>query len=343
MRFRVEPYREEQAEEWDAFVQSESLNGTFIQTRNFYQYHPEGRFRDCSLWIREGEKPAAVVPACLIQEEGRKGLTFFSHRGGTFGGIVLGEKYYRVGDVGEIVSTLDAWLDAREDISRAVLKQTPGLYARRDMALLDYELFHHGYRQVNELNLYVPCAGLPEDPVEAMSSSCRRDYRKAEKAGLCFRPLATEAEVAAFYELLKISLSKFDLKPIHTLPELLDFRERRLKDIALFHGVFLGDTLMAGSMCFNYGNRVLHAQYLSTSPEFQKYYPLYLLDASLIRLARDRGFDAFSFGISTEDQGRVLNQGLAEFKERFASDYSIYRTFHREKPLPEAPAGFSGE
>ena len=328
MDFRIETFREEQADRWDDFVMNESVNGTFIQTRNFYRYHPAGRFQDCSLLIRDGEEIAAAVPACAVREE--DGMTFFSHRGGTFGGIVLGKKYYRIDAAGDIVAALDGWLASEGGFRRAVLKQTPGLYAERSMELLDYELFHHGYTQDNELNVFVPCGTLPADPVEAMSPSCRRNVRKAQRAGLVFRELGTEEEIAAFYRLLEISLSKFSLRPVHTLEELLDFRRERLKDIAVFHGVFLGETMMAGSMCFRYGTRALHAQYLSSAPEFQKYDPLYLLDASLIRLARDEGFGAFSFGIATEDRGRVLNRGLAEFKERFAGDYSVFRTYTKE-------------
>ena len=334
MNLRVVPFQKERKERWDSFVMEESVNGTFIQTRNFYDYHPEGRFQDISLLVTDGERTAAVIPACLTREEGAEGLTFFSHRGGTFGGPVIHRDYYHVGAVGEILSALDEWLTQQKNISRAVLKPTPGLYAQRDMSLLDYELFRHGYTQYDELNLYVPCEDLPAEPLEAMSASCRRDTRKAIKQGLLFRPMETKEEVAAFYRLLEISLSKYSLHPIHTLDELLDFREHRLRGVALFHGVFLGDTMMAGSMCFNYGNRVLHAQYLSTSPEYQHYYPLYLLNTGLIQLAKAEGFRAFSFGISTEDHGRILNQGLAEFKERFASDYSVFRTY--EKKFGEA-------
>jgi len=330
MELRIEPYREEerQRERWDDFVMRESVNGTFIQTRHFYNYHPAGRFEDCSLWILDGERIAAVIPACRVQKEGEQGWILHSHRGGTFGGVVLGEAYYNVSSVGGVLTALDSWMTEQPGLAKVILKQTPALYARRDMALLEYELYHHGYQQEEELNLHVPCERLPEDPLEAMSSSCRRNVRKAEKAGLIFRPMETEAELAAFYELLKISLAKHHLKPVHTLAELSDFRQNRLKGIALFHGVFLGDVMMAGSMCFHYEG-VLHAQYLSTAPEYQKYDPLYLLDASLIRLARDQGDRAFSFGVATEHGGMVLNQGLAEFKERFASDYSVFRTHIR--------------
>ena len=44
MEFTVQPYTADQKAAWDRFVMQESGNGTFLQTRNFLNYHPAGRF-----------------------------------------------------------------------------------------------------------------------------------------------------------------------------------------------------------------------------------------------------------------------------------------------------------
>ena len=40
MEFTVQPYTADQEAAWDRFVMQESGNGTFLQTRNFLNYHP---------------------------------------------------------------------------------------------------------------------------------------------------------------------------------------------------------------------------------------------------------------------------------------------------------------
>ena len=38
--FRFERYNEQDEEIWDDFVMEKSVNGTFLQTRRFLNYHP---------------------------------------------------------------------------------------------------------------------------------------------------------------------------------------------------------------------------------------------------------------------------------------------------------------
>ena len=54
------------------------------------------------------------------------------------------------------------------------------------------------------------------------------------------------------------------------------------------------------------------------------------MDTNMIKVAKDSGFEYFSFGISTEDHGKVLNEGLALFKEGFGTEYSVNRTYYKE-------------
>lgn len=46
---KLEEYTDIYAERWDRFVLKESINGTFLQTRKFLNYHPKDRFTDSSL------------------------------------------------------------------------------------------------------------------------------------------------------------------------------------------------------------------------------------------------------------------------------------------------------
>lgn len=88
MQWTVRPYTPADEAEWDRFVMHESGNGTFLQTRNFLNYHPAGRFTDASLMVyNEHGGLGAVVPAALRLDGATR--IFRSHPGSTFGGPVL--------------------------------------------------------------------------------------------------------------------------------------------------------------------------------------------------------------------------------------------------------------
>ena len=87
MAYEIVKYSSEFEEKWDNFVMKRSMNGTFLQTINFLNYHPENRFTDFSLIIKKGNEIIGVIPACDVNIDGSR--VFFSHRGSTFGGIIL--------------------------------------------------------------------------------------------------------------------------------------------------------------------------------------------------------------------------------------------------------------
>lgn len=49
--FRFEKYEDSLEEQWDKFITEKSINGTFLQSRRFFNYHPAGRFKDVSLVV----------------------------------------------------------------------------------------------------------------------------------------------------------------------------------------------------------------------------------------------------------------------------------------------------
>ena len=90
MEFTVQPYTADQEAAWDRFVMQESGNGTFLQTRNFLNYHPAGRFEDASLVVtNEHDAIVAVVPAAVQQRDGKRTFVYL-RRPGLAGGVQYG-------------------------------------------------------------------------------------------------------------------------------------------------------------------------------------------------------------------------------------------------------------
>ena len=327
LELKIMGYRESFREKWDDFVMNHSVNGTFLQTRRFLEYHRD-RFEDASLVVYKGnDTVVAAVPACAACDDGKK--TFHAHCGSTFGGIVMADLFYDIEHVGAVMTILEAEL-RKQGYQEVRLKITSDIFARQNGNLLYYFLFQRGYASYDELSCYIDFVSYNEDIALNFTSGRRRDYKYSLKNGLTFLKLEERQQIAAFYAVLCSNLEKFGAEPVHSLEELLEFKESRLSDIVEFYGVYKEEQMIAGSMVFLFGRQVFHTQYLAADQKCLKMYPMNFLDANLIRKARERGFRYFSFGTSTEEHGTVLNKKLAEFKEGFGTQYGINRTFVKE-------------
>ena len=324
--FHLLPYDPSWDERWDRFVMEGSANGTFQQTRRFLSYHPQGRFEDASLMVLDGQELVAVCPAAAQAVDGVRMLR--SHPGSTFGGLVIAPTLLRALRLVALMEQLDAYWRG-QGFGAAELRLTSDLFSTYPTDVLQYALYHAGYTDELEIAAYVPIDGRShEELVAAYSFNKRYDLKKCVKVGLSDRPLHAYEELAAFYGLLCQNLKKFDATPVHTLGELVDFHDVRLRDEVRFLGVFTpeGD-MVAGACLFWFRQaRVLHTQYLATAPLRGCVPSTYLYD-SVVREGLALGARCVSFGTSTHDRGRVLNTGLIQNKEGYGSLHSLNRIY----------------
>lgn len=324
MSFSVERYNGNESE-WDQFVLEKSMNGTFIQTRKFINYHPANRFEDCSLCVRKGKELVAVVLGCCIDDDGK---VFFAHKGTTFGGITISSKIYSASNIEELFNSIEDYL-IEEGYQKIYFKMVPGVYQKNNVDLLDYFFYNHQYNCFNELNYYITLDKYKDDVIANFSYSKRRDYRYSLKNNLVFKELGTKDEIEEFYSVLLLNLEKLGLKAVHTLDELFDLKFNRFVDNIEFYGVYYKSRMIAGSMIFIFNNNIFHTQYLSSNEQYLKMYPMDFLITNLIQVAVERNMDKLTFGICTEDQGRYLNFGLSRFKEGFGTEYCINRSYEK--------------
>ncbi len=312
--------------EWDEFMLKTSMNGTFMQTRKFIQYHQDRQFQDCSLCIRKGQELVGAVFGCVLEESGEK--VFYAHRGSTYGGITVSRKAYSATFADEMFREAEAFLRA-EGFHRIYLRMVPLIYQRETTELLDYYLYKNGYTCYSELNYYLPLIRYREDLLKPFSSGKRRDYRYSLKNGLIFRPLTDEKGIEDFYRVLVLNHEKLGVPTIHSLPELIDLALVRLPDRVRGYGVYLEDRIIAGSLLYRFGEKVVHTQYLASDENYLKLFPMDFLITHLIQEAVKKDLDYFTFGICTEDQGRYLNLGLSRFKEGFGAEFCINRSYEK--------------
>jgi hypothetical protein len=323
MKLRI--YESPDEDMWDYFVENESVNGTFLGSRNFINYHPEERFEDYSLMITEGTRLVAVVPGVKTRTE--EGLLFDSHPGSTFGGIIVSSAINRAARLIEVIGLIEGYLVDR-GFQGARFKQTSELFSRAATQGLEYGFFFKGYRQSLELSTWVDLQGEDGRPERLVEKYQTRNIHQAMKHRLQFGPIESEAAMGEFYELLCRNLEKFRVKPVHSLAELLELKTHRLEGKIEFFGVHDQERLIAATMIFVLGD-LWHTQYLASDKGFKRLKPMAYLLYQVMLEAKRQHRRGLSLGISTESAGRVLNRGLLHFKESFGSRYAINRTYEK--------------
>jgi predicted N-acyltransferase len=151
----------------------------------------------------------------------------------------------------------------------------------------------------------------------------RRGVRRAIEAGLT---VERSDDYAAFWQVLDDNLmTKYGVKPVHTLPEISLLRQRFPENIVLYQAVRNGEVL-GGVVLYN-TDRVVHAQYSSATPEGKRLGAMDLLYDQIMHHDY-AAYPYFDFGRSTEHpDGSGLNEQLVFQKEGFGARglcYDIY-------------------
>ena len=305
--YEILPYSPELDKRLDHFVECESVNGTFLQTRRFLNYHPTGRFTDASFALEKSGTIVAYFPGVAKEQ------TFVSHAGTTFGGPIIAKSFYSGSRLLEILKEADQYLTSRFKNIR--FKITPAIFAEESPDLLEYMLEHMGYTRHTELSSYCTLhSGV--DPLENCDKECRRIFKKSEIEAIRFGNLEKTEDFETFYHFLEISKSKHNVHPVHTLQELYDLKDNRIPDHIRFRGIWDGNTLVAAMMLFLFeGTKTIHGQYIAPNPDYEKFQPTTALYVRVMREAAQEGYKQISWGISTEYGGNYLNESLLRFKE----------------------------
>ena len=301
MKYSVIKYSDTSRSDWNTLVAG-SKNGTFLLNRNFMEYHSD-RFEDFSLMVYHDDKPVAVLPAHI------KGNEVYSHWGLTYGGLVYSDKI-KLASVLKISRAVLAFLDANA-VSKLHVKLIPSIYHKIPADEFSYALFVADARLIRKDSLCIidTANKLP------FTKTRKESIRRGAKNGIIIKE---EPEFKLFWDKILIPnlQNKHDVKPVHTAEEMILLHKNFPENIRHFN-VYLNDSIVAGTTVFVTDN-VAHPQYISGNKDKNELGSLDYLYAYLINdvFAGKRFFD---FGISNEEQGRKLNQGLVFWKESFGA------------------------
>lgn len=294
-------YTDSKSEEWNTLI-AESRNGTFLLDRRFMDYHAH-RFHDCSLMFMDKNRCVAVLPANFDEST----RTVYSHQGLTYGGLIM-HPTLSVRGVMECFSLFIDYYRTELGAERIIYKPIPYIYNTYPADDDLYALFRNGAKLIGRgISQCIQLDGRPK-----ITEARKGGIRKANAAGITVKETK---DITGFWTILnEVLTSIHNTKPVHTPDELSLLIDRFPERIKLYASMSAEGAILAGALIFDFGN-VVHTQYLASSIEGKSCGALDLLISHLIDEYSDRTY--FDFGISTEQGGAILNEGLAFQKEGF--------------------------
>jgi len=143
-----------------------------------------------------------------------------------------------------------------------------------------------------------------------------RRQRELKKTLQAVTVSSAQAWLDALWSVITDNLAlKHHAKPVHTLADLKLLASRFPANIFIRCALMAG-RVEAGIVLFN-ADAVWHVQYVGASHAAYKVSALDAVFESAITEAQQAGARYFDFGISNENNGLILNEGLYRFKSGF--------------------------
>lgn len=305
----IQRYTPDRQPIWDAFVQA-AKNSSFQHVRAYMDYHSR-RFADYSLMAYDGDEPVAMLPA------NRDGNVVYSHKGLTYGGWVMPLKHF---NVVVMLQVMDAALNfmRADGVTTLYYKPIPHIYhsypAEEDL----YALFRCGAQLAvtnvsTTIDLSCP---LP------FNTGAKSSVSVARREGVT---IAESDDYASYWAVLaRLLEQRYHTSPVHTLDEILQLKASFPHNIRLFTATAEGELL--GGVVMYFVGQVAHSQYTAATLRGweKRVIPAIYRHIITNECGAMRYLD---FGISNEDSGRYLNEGLVLQKCGMGGRAIVYQTY----------------
>ena len=297
----VKRYNASLQNKWNDFLKN-AKNYHFFFHRNYLSYH-EDQFEDYSLLIYDKkEKLIAMLPANIDNH------ILYSHQGLTFGGFIINDnmKTEIMLDIFEAVQT---FLKIHS-IKKVIYKAIPYIHHSKPAQEDLYALF---IQNASLIQRDIGATVYLDQPIK-YSNGRKWSLKKAKNQGFI---IEESRDFSSFWSLLEeILKQQHDAKPVHSLNEIEFLTSIFPQNIKLYLTKKEGK-LLAGAITFD-NPEISHLQYVANSNEGRKIGALdFLIDHLIQQVYKEKKY--FDFGTSNEKNGRYLNKGLIDQKERFGA------------------------
>lgn len=284
---------------WESVVVA-SGHASILPHRDYLEYHGD-RFEDFSVICYHDGVPVAVMPAH------REGDTLRSHRGLTFGGLIV-----RQGVEPDIWKNVFAGLIrglSACGLRRLYYSRAPEFYFS-DGRQLDLHLLRRlgASLEARDFTSVISPGGF------RLRASDRRYLRRCRDQGMT---VVESDDFRLFWdEVLTPSLrSRHGVAPVHSLEEISYLKSKFPARIRL-HTVRSEREILAGAVVYE-SRHVAHVQYSAATAAGLDRRALLFLFAELIQGSYPDRY--FSFGTSVEPRTGEVNAGLLRSKQRFGA------------------------
>lgn len=301
----IHKYTYDDRDVWDDFVRT-AKNATFMHKRAYMDYHSD-RFVDNSLMIYIDKKLVAILPASAHNNQ------LCSHAGLTYGGLVMSSKI-TVQQVLMIFEAVKNYCKQNGFIS-LIYKRVPSIYYRFPSDEDLYALFRYGatlIRRDISSTIYIPNK-------LNFSERRRRGCKLAQRNNIVVKQ---SFDYKRFVDILATVLkTHHNAVPVHTASELKLLANRFPDNIKLY--IASKDNNMIAGVVLYITENVVHTQYIANSEEGRQIGALDIIFDFLINNLCTQ-IKYFDFGISTENEGLFLNEGLITQKQEFGGRGIVY-------------------
>lgn len=303
---KIVQYTSDRKDEWNNFIKI-SKNGMFMFDRNYMDYHSD-RFTDNSLMFFDDTKLIAMLPLNIKEN------ILYSHQGLTYGGFITDEKMKQCKML-ECFVALRQYMQAN-NVEKLVYKTIPHIYHKTPAEEDLYALFKNDAKLLKlepSTTIYFndPCK-MPKGR-KAQISRAKRECVEIQES----------KDFKTFIDLENKILTEYhNTKAVHTAEELELLHSKFPEQIKLYIAT-LNNKMIAGTLIFEYEN-VVHTQYMASNKISREIGGLDLLIKTLIDKYQNTKI-YFDFGISTENNGQILNEGLISQKEGFGGRTVVYQ------------------
>ena len=307
--FQVCKYTNSKKADWDNFIAT-AKNATFLFQREFMDYHND-RFEDFSLMVYKDEKLYAVFPA------NKNGENVYSHQGLTYGSFVLQ-------DSAKLKSTFLAFKEVlkflfEERIKKLDIRIIPSFYNSLPSDELEYILYKaEGSLVKRDVILLIDYQNKLR-----FQKNRREGINKAKRKNLIVK---VDGDYEAFWNKILIPnlKEKHNSSPVHSLDEIKLLAARFPNHIKQVN-VYQDDKIVAGTTVF-LTKKVIHPQYVSANSNKNELGSLDVLYNFIIDYFI-AGRNYFSFNTSSEENGKLLNEGLLFWKESCGARPHVFNNY----------------
>lgn len=307
MQIEYRQYNELLEGEWDAFIENNKRNATFLHSRKFFKHNLSNSLDDASLMFYKKNKLAAVLPAALYSKD--EHLIFHSHPRSTYGGFVISNDT-GVEDAMEMVANTIEYAKNNK-INELIIRNPFRIFHQMPSDETDYAMWYHGFTlKAREIESTV----LLNNNAKALyADSTNRSIKKALKnVTVRFSDKYTD-----YWKMLTDNLlAKHAVQPVHNIDQFMVLYnlvgEKAIKLVV----AEINEKIIGGIVLFVTG-KALHAQYIASDTAFQEMRPVNAVIDFIIDWGIENNFSYFNLGSGNEDGGKKINTGLFNFKEGF--------------------------